>query len=347
MVREQFSREVGSLASEAEAAPRPLAVPISGLRPSRRPFKHAVHLPLAAVGKGMAFEQALHMFRIMPLHSGRRARSDRRPRRWLRPFNTPAVAPTPQGDGPGPMRAAPLPSARVVVGDEILCGSPVGRCMFWVCFGLVCLHRSAGVHRPPVTSPGAGDARRNSPDRCLSRPRSVSIVGWATALALPRSRRTHRLGRVARPGARPRAAGLTQRSHHGVRKVGGARALRGSALPLEPIHTHTEATWPSQCKRHQDLHENRRVPDVHIVTRRLSLTMPGLQEEYHLTYRLNFRRQLPFTRRDTRAVRVGSHLRHHELNACLPVHISKVAHLQVSSGSITPQATASRAFKGT
>ena len=48
-------------------------------------------------------------------HSGRRARSVRRPRRWLRPFIAPAVAPTPPGDGPGPVRAAPLPSARVVV----------------------------------------------------------------------------------------------------------------------------------------------------------------------------------------------------------------------------------------
>ena len=37
----------------------------------------------------------------------------------------------------------------------------------------------------------------------------------------------------------------------------------------------------------------------------------------------------------------------HATIACLPVRISKVAHLQVSSGSITSQATASRAFEGT
>ena len=62
LVREQFARVVGPLAEEAEAAPRPLAVPMSGPRPERRPFEHAFHLFLAAVGQGMAFEQALHTF---------------------------------------------------------------------------------------------------------------------------------------------------------------------------------------------------------------------------------------------------------------------------------------------
>ena len=42
--------------------PRPLPVPVSGPRPEQRPFEHAVHLFLAAVGQGMAFEQALHTF---------------------------------------------------------------------------------------------------------------------------------------------------------------------------------------------------------------------------------------------------------------------------------------------
>ena len=39
-------------------------MPTSGPRPERRPFEHAVHLflPVAAVGQGMAFEQALHTF---------------------------------------------------------------------------------------------------------------------------------------------------------------------------------------------------------------------------------------------------------------------------------------------
>ena len=53
---------VGPLAGEAESAARPLSVPMSGPRPERRPFEHAVHLFLAAVGQGMAFEQVLHIF---------------------------------------------------------------------------------------------------------------------------------------------------------------------------------------------------------------------------------------------------------------------------------------------
>ena len=53
---------VGPLAGAAEDAARPLPVPTLGPRPERRPFEHAVHLFLAAVGQGMAFEQALHVF---------------------------------------------------------------------------------------------------------------------------------------------------------------------------------------------------------------------------------------------------------------------------------------------
>ena len=62
LVREQFARVVGPLAGAAEGAARPLPVPTSGPRPERRPFEHAVHLFLAAVGQGMAFERALHVF---------------------------------------------------------------------------------------------------------------------------------------------------------------------------------------------------------------------------------------------------------------------------------------------
>ena len=62
LVREQFARVVGPLAGVAEGAARPLSVPTSGPRPERRPFEHAVHLFLAAVGQGMAFEQALQVF---------------------------------------------------------------------------------------------------------------------------------------------------------------------------------------------------------------------------------------------------------------------------------------------
>ena len=62
LVREQFARVVGPLAGAAEGAARPLPVPTSEPRPERRPFEHAVHLFLAAVGQGMAFERALHVF---------------------------------------------------------------------------------------------------------------------------------------------------------------------------------------------------------------------------------------------------------------------------------------------
>ena len=95
--------------------------------------------------------------------------------------------------------------------------------------------------RPPGSPAEGGDLWRNGPVRGPSRPRSVSVVGWVTAPARPRPRRTRRLGRVSRPGARPRAAGRAQPSHHGAWKVGGARALRGSALPRDPRR---EATSP-------------------------------------------------------------------------------------------------------
>ena len=62
LVREQFARVVGPLAGAAESAERPLPVPTSGPRPERRPFEHAVHLFLSAVGQGISFEQALHIF---------------------------------------------------------------------------------------------------------------------------------------------------------------------------------------------------------------------------------------------------------------------------------------------
>ena len=62
LVREQCARVVGHLTGAAESAARSMPVPTSGPRPERRPFEHAVHLFLAAVGQGMAFKQALHIF---------------------------------------------------------------------------------------------------------------------------------------------------------------------------------------------------------------------------------------------------------------------------------------------
>ena len=115
---------------------------------------------------------------------------------------------------------------------------PKGLCNFWdgVPPPLRGLRRRPPPSRHvPLAHPAeGGDVRRSGPVHGPSRPRSVSVVGWVTAPARPRSRQTRRLGRVTRPGARPRAAGRAQPSHHGAWKVGGARALRGSALPRDP-----------------------------------------------------------------------------------------------------------------
>ena len=75
LVREQFARVVGPLAGAAESLARPLPLPTSGPRPEHRPFEHAVHLFLAAVGQGMALEQALHTFGF--LDAGANSTDDR------------------------------------------------------------------------------------------------------------------------------------------------------------------------------------------------------------------------------------------------------------------------------
>ena len=117
--------------------------------------------------------------------------------------------------GPGPMRAAPLPRARVVVGVGFLWGSPRADGSF----GLECLHRSVGVHRPPVTSPWLTRLRVGT----CGRPRpvppwSVSVVGWVTALARPRSRRT-----ADSEGSPGPAAGSGPLGGPNQGRVGGAR----------------------------------------------------------------------------------------------------------------------------
>ena len=126
-----------------------------------------------------------------------------------------------------------------------------------------------------------------------SRPRSVSVVGWVTAPARPRSRRTRRLGRVTRPGARLRAARRAQPSHLTPAIMGPGRSGEperhglcppsSAARGLQSTHTvpHTQReTQPSQFKRPKDLHEYRRVPNVHIVSCCLRLPVPCLQKEY-------------------------------------------------------------------
>ena len=187
------------------------------------------------------------------------------------------------------------------------------------------LHRSAGVHRPLITSlgaPGRGWGRAEE----WPRPRPVSsperllrgVSHGASAASFTADSPTWK-GHPARRPAGGRRAG--QPSHHGAWKVGEVRALRGSTLPRDPrrkAHNPHKigAMQPSQFKRPEDLHEDRWVPNVHVVPRRLRLTVPGLQKEYRLVYaRLNCRRKPPFTGGDARkAVRVCAHLRHRELD---------------------------------
>ena len=117
--------------------------------------------------------------------------------------------------------------------------------------------------------------------------------GWVTAPARPRSRRTRRLGRVTRPGARLRAARRAQPSHLTPAIMGPGRSGEperhglcppsSAARGLQSTHTvpHTQReTQPSQFKRPKDLHEYRRVPNVHIVSCCLRLPVPCLQKEY-------------------------------------------------------------------
>ena len=124
------------------------------------------------------------------------------------------------GDGPGPVRAAPLPSAWVVVD-----GSPAHGWLLLVkscevaggpknildwCASTAPHASTALLSRPPALTAVGGDVWRTGPVRGPLRPRSVTVVGWVTAPARPETRKTRQLGRVARPGARPRAAGWAQ-----------------------------------------------------------------------------------------------------------------------------------------
>ena len=87
----------------------------------------------------------------------------------------------------------------------------MGRKIFWVGVPPPLRRRPPPSRHVPLVHPAAGrDERRSGPVHGPSRPRSVSVVGWVTAPARPRSRRTHRLGRVTRPSARLRAAGRAQ-----------------------------------------------------------------------------------------------------------------------------------------
>ena len=242
------------------------------------------------------------------------------------------------------MRAAPLPSARVVVVVGFLWGSPT-RLRADVTFGLVRLHRSTCVHRPPVTSPWLTRLRVGT---CGGVASSTARLAPGASPLWGGSRRRRGLdhgglaGSEGSPGPAP-GCGPPGGPNHPIMGPGRseARAPRASSSPetrgaRHPIHTHTRReTQPSQFKRPEDLYEDRRVPDVHIVSGCLRLPVPCLQKEYRfVNASLNGGRQPPFARRDTReAVRVRPHLRHCELNVlahalrrtCVPIRDHNVA----------------------
>ena len=170
---------------------------------------------------------AIHHVQSGPCERSSRCRG---PRSWLLPFTAPAVAPTPPGYGPGPVRAAPLPSARVNVAlksFEIACG----KINNWMGVPPPLRRRPPPSRHVPLAFQAAGRvARRNGLVHCPSRHRCLPVVGWVTASTRPRSPRTRRLGRVARPSLWPRAAGRAQ-----LRADGWARK-RPSAFAFEPNH---------------------------------------------------------------------------------------------------------------
>ena len=97
--------------------------------------------------------------------------------------------------------AAPLPSARVVVVGGFLWGSPRADVTFWIDVPPPLCRRPQPSHHVPLAHPTVGgDVRRGGLVHGPSRPRSVSVMGWVTAQALPRSRRTRRPAASCRAG---------------------------------------------------------------------------------------------------------------------------------------------------
>ena len=83
------------------------------------------------------------------------------------------------GDGPGPVRAAPLPSARVVV--VVVVGScdvaPGPMQLLGWCASTAPPASAALPSRPPGSPVACRDERRGGPVPGPSRPRSVSVLG--------------------------------------------------------------------------------------------------------------------------------------------------------------------------
>ena len=205
-------------------------------------------------------------------HSGQRARH----RRWLRQFTAQAFAPTQQGDGPGPVRAAPLPSARVVivVGS---CGVAQGPIEVLDWSASTAPPASTALPSRPPGAPGRGWGRAKE----WPRPRPVPPperlrhgVGHGAGAASITAGSPTRKGRQARRGP----AGGPNHPSWGLDGRGNPSTARLDPPP-RPAALGTQSTQRrgyahSQFKHPEDLHEDSWVPNVHIVQRRLRLTMP-------------------------------------------------------------------------
>ena len=161
---------------------------------------------------------------------------------------------------------------------------------------------AARPSRPPGSPAACRDERRGGPVPGPSRPRSVSVLGGS------RRRRGLDHGGLAdsegSPGPAP-VCGPPGGPNHPIMGPGrsGNPSAAGNSSPethgaRHPTHPHIRRdTRTSQFKRLEDLHEDRRVPDVHIISCCFRLAMSCLQKENCLVdASLNGGRQPPFAR---------------------------------------------------
>ena len=217
------------------------------------------------------------------------------------------------------MRAAPLPSAE----GGCCCWVPVmwpqGLCNFWVGVPPPLRRRPPpSRHVPLVARQRVRTSEGVAPSPARPAPgASPSWVGHGAGAASITADSPTRKGHPARRPSAGRRAGPTIPSW-GLEGRGNPSAT-GSFHPRDPrreasnqhharlfCKTHEQAlrtaaqqeTQPSQFKRPKDLHEDRRVSDVHIVSCGLRLPVPSLKEEHRfVNSSLNGGRQPPFARR--------------------------------------------------
>ena len=146
-------------------------------------------------------------------------RSGSPPGSW--PVTAPAAAPTPPGDGPGPVRAAPLPSTRVVVVGGILWGSPAGRCVLWIGVPPPLRRRPPPSRHVPLAHP-AGTRGGVAPS--AARPGPGASPSWAGSR---RRRGLHHGGLADSEGSPGPAPGRGPPGGPNQGRVGGARRAKG------------------------------------------------------------------------------------------------------------------------